>query len=42
MKRAFGIACSLLVALALISTTTGCGDKKKPAADPAKTDEKAK
>jgi hypothetical protein len=39
LKRAFGIVCSLMVAVALISTTTGCGDKdKKP---PAKDDKAA-
>jgi predicted small lipoprotein YifL len=40
LKRAFGIVCSLMVAVALISTTTGCGDKKKPAADKDKAAEK--
>jgi hypothetical protein len=35
-KRAFGIVCSLMVAVALITTTSGCGDKKKPAADDKK------
>ncbi len=38
LKRTFGIVCSLLVAVALISTTTGCGDDKKP---PAKDDKAA-
>jgi hypothetical protein len=39
-KRAFGIVCSLMVAVALITATTGCGDKKKAPADKdAKTGE---